>query len=645
MKPKKSSLSWIYLYLITFLAAYLYIFNEWLFAVTKPSFVNGLAITQQLQIFLAISALLASLCFLALLPLVILSLLPPLRSYTDILIKLGVFLPAVIGAALILIMVDNFTYTVFKWGIVSTEGWNRILYGLGFIVVIGHSYRSMLNTLVRLNRHTMIWGIQSKWILSLLTGVLLLSLAALLLPDRTRVAPFSTITTTNIKRMPHILLITADGVNASHTSLYGYQRDTTPNLQKLAESAVVSENAFSNASQTGGSVVSIYTGKYPAKTRVFWIPNMLKGDDAYEHLPGILRSHGYRTVQITVPLFLDPAKLNLLNGFDEVKFNQAVHSKYLNQISRVLQREKALFTDEILKRLIDRVRHIFFITKMGNPYFLVTTMPAERVDMERWENLRHEIQTAKQPLFVHIHLMVTHGKTFNPVEQKFSAGQAVATQPDWSDDFYDDSILEVDKNVGELVDYLREMDLLDKTVLIIGSDHGQRHKQLKRVPLMFRFPNGEYAGRINANVQNLDMAPTLLDYIGIDQPDWMRGNSLIADDLAQRPIFGVSEIDPQEWSADNVTSVVQERPPAGFDIYILATVIYCTKWYSLNLYTMSWESGTVDGSTTACQSGREITDKLAFQWILEHLQENGFDVSNLSHLDIEKIKIHELNTR
>ena len=633
MKPIKASLSWIFLHTITFLAAYLYIFNEWLFAVTKPSFISGLAITQQLQIFLTISALLASLCFLALLPLVILSLLPFLREHRVTLIKLGVILPAAIVAALILIMVDNFTYTVFKWGIVSTEGWNRIAYGLGFLAVIALSYRSMLNTLMHMNRYTVIGGIQSKWIFGLLMGVLLLSLSILFLPDRTWYSSFSTLTTTNIQLTPNILLITADGVDASHTSLYGYHRDTTPSLRKLAGSALVAENAFSNSEHTGGSVVSIYTGKYPAKTKVFWLPNTLKGVDSYQHLPGILRSQGYRTVQIAVPLFLDPTKLNLLDGFDEVKLNQAVYSKYLNLMSKVLPRDKALFTDEIFKRLIDRVRHIFFIARMSNPYFLVTKMPAAQVDMERWEHLRHEIQTAKQPLFVHIHLMVTHGKKFNPVDQKFSAGQVVATQPDWSDDFYDDSILEFDKNVGKLVDYLGEIGLLDNTILIIGSDHGQRmNKQLKRVPLMFRFPNGQYAGRINANVQNLDIAPTLLDYLGLDQPDWMRGNSLIAGDLDQRPIFGVSEIDPQEWNIDNGTSVGPEKPAAPFDIYILATVIYCTKWYSLDLYTMSWESGTVQGSTTACQPGQEITDRRGFQLILEHLHDNGFDVSNLNHL-------------
>jgi hypothetical protein len=122
MELKKSTLSWSSLFLVTFLVAYLYIFNEWLFAVTKPSFLNGLGFPQQLQILLTISALLASLCFLCLAPLVILGLIPPLKRYSNLWIQLGSWLPAVIFAVLILLMVDNFTYTVFKFGIVSTEG-------------------------------------------------------------------------------------------------------------------------------------------------------------------------------------------------------------------------------------------------------------------------------------------------------------------------------------------------------------------------------------------------------------------------------------------------------------------------------------------------------------------------------------------
>jgi hypothetical protein len=635
MKPIKHSFSWINLYLITYLTSYLYVFNEWLFAVTKPSFINGLAISQQIHIFFMISAFLASLGFIALLPLVALSVLPFLNNYKGFLIKLGSFLPAVIVAALVLIMVDNFTYTVFKWGIVLTKGWGRIVYGIGFIIVIILSYRFILNNLVKLNRYILTRKIQLKWIFSILTGVILVSVTTLLFPDHASNSAFPVTTTTNIniENHPHILLITSDGVDASHTSLYGYYRDTTPYMRKLAESALVAENVFSNTGHTGGSVVSIYTSKYPAKTRVFWQPNTLKGIDAYEHLPGILRSSGYRTVQISVPLYLEPTELNLLNSFDEVKFTNAVHSKYLNLIGKVLPRDQALFMDETLKRLIDRVRHIYFIINMENPYLIVTKMPALRVDMERWETLKHEIQTTKQPLFVHIHLMGTHGQTFNPVEQKFSAGQSIVTQQYWNDDFYDDSILEFDKNVGELVDHLMQLDLLDSTILVIGSDHGQRmDKQLKRVPLMFRFPYGQYSGKINVNAQNLDIAPTLLDFLGIPPPDWMQGNSLLAGNLEQRPIFGVSEINPAGWDAGHDTSNIREKPPEPFDLFILATLIHCQKWFSLNLYTMSWESGMVEGTTTVCQPGEDILEKHAFQWILEHLSENGFDVSRLGSL-------------
>src|SRR5829696_1467483 len=82
---KKTSLSWGTLFLVTFVAAYLYTFNEWLFAITRPYFMNDLSLIRQLQIFFTISALLVSLCFLGLLPLVLLSLLPPLKKYTDML--------------------------------------------------------------------------------------------------------------------------------------------------------------------------------------------------------------------------------------------------------------------------------------------------------------------------------------------------------------------------------------------------------------------------------------------------------------------------------------------------------------------------------------------------------------------------------
>src|SRR5215216_2612755 len=121
MKSKTSlpvALSWTSLFLLTFLIAYLYIFNEWLFAVTKPSYMSNLSFIRQLQVYLTTSALLTSLCFFALLPLLALGMYPALNRYSNLLIQLGGLLPSAIGAALILIMIDNFTYTLFRYGTV-----------------------------------------------------------------------------------------------------------------------------------------------------------------------------------------------------------------------------------------------------------------------------------------------------------------------------------------------------------------------------------------------------------------------------------------------------------------------------------------------------------------------------------------------
>lgn len=630
MEKKGSSSSWSSLLLLTFLAAYLYIFNEWLFAITRPHFMNDLGFTQQLQILLTVSALLTGLCFLGLLPLILLSFVPPLKKRIGLLIQIGALLPAVLFATLILILVDNFTYTVFKFGIVSTEGWNRALYGLGFLVLIFLCYQRTRSTIVGWSRQKKIWGLAPKSILILLGSVLGLSLAVLAFPNRTSAAAITTNNPTDSGQRPHILLLTADGVNATHLSVYGYERETTPRLEELVDSALVAENAFSNAANSPGSIVSLYTSKYPATTRMLFPPDILKDADSYEHLPGILRSQGYRTVQITVPYYLDAKTLNVVDGFDEIKMSSAVPSQLLSQIGRVLPSNHALFTDETLKRIVDRTRHIFFIKEMDNPYLEVVGMQARRVDIERWVYLREELQTATQPLFVHVHLMVTHGMDFFPMEQKFSAGQSMEDQDPWNHDFYDDSILDFDRNLGELVDYLAGQGLLDNTVLIIGSDHGEKWDALERLPFIIRFPHGQYAGNIQSNVQNLDIAPTLLDYLRLEQPDWMRGTSLIAGELEQRPIFGASIVNEE---TDPDKPIVVDRPNIQPPFYQFGTItlIYCQKWYKLNLTTRGWDTGAVEGSTSVCPQDSNITEEQAFQWIVEHLEQNDFDVSTLKN--------------
>ena len=100
-------------------------------------------------------------------------------------------------------------------------------------------------------------------------------------------------------------------------SLYGYERETTPFLDSIKENLIIGQNHFTNSANTSGSIVSIMTGKYPTTTRLLYPPNVLKGTDSLEHLPGILKSRGYYTAQFAVKHYVDSSVQNLLNSFDE----------------------------------------------------------------------------------------------------------------------------------------------------------------------------------------------------------------------------------------------------------------------------------------------------------------------------------------
>ena len=69
-------------------------------------------------------------------------------------------------------------------------------------------------------------------------------------------------------RTPNIILLGSDGLNADNMSAYGYQRPTTPVINELAQSSLIAENNFTNASNSGGSVISIFTGKLPFTTSI-----------------------------------------------------------------------------------------------------------------------------------------------------------------------------------------------------------------------------------------------------------------------------------------------------------------------------------------------------------------------------------------
>ncbi len=255
----------------------------------------------------------------------------------------------------------------------------------------------------------------------------------------------------------------------------------------------------------------------------------------------------------------------------------------------------------------ERLYQIYFIKEMQNPMDLVTQEKKFNYsDTRKLETLYDELKETSQrgqPLFAHLHLMGTHGLDINPSIRKFSIGKE--QNENSMTDFYDDAILSFDARVEELVNFLKGTGQYQKTILIIYTDHGQQWVTNKRLPLIIHFPNDDFHGIITANTQNIDIAPTILDYLNIPIPEWMEGDSILKNLDRKRLIFSVQPV-----GGDN------------FSIYSLEKfkeigIIQCQKWFSFDYKERKTTFGIIKNYSNPC-SGNDLD---ALKEIQEQLKE------------------------
>lgn len=622
--------SWSVLYFITAMSVYIFSFMEWIFFVTKPSFMSGMSLWLQFRIYLLSALGMSVTPLLIILLFGVVDRLVGTKIVTQFLIALGILIPSLIFSTLTLMLLDNFTYTVFKFGVVSTERVMRAIYGLFFICITGFTYYRISLYIAARNRKTQPVK-RNQWIL--LSGFIslsvLLSLYSILI---SRSGGLSSEVVSQTDRLPNIILLGSDGLDSVRLSAYGYERETTPNIKGMLSDALVAENAFPNGGTTAGSVASILTGKLPIETRVIYPPDILIGEDSYQHLTGILKRVGYRTVDLSVPYFGDALTLNMQGGFDIANQRSGTDNLIVKATRALGGGDSAYFVDAMLQRISDRLLHIFFIKPMINPIETVIE-PASRADeQKRFNDLISTLEDSNSPVFVHVHMLGTHGPRFEIREQVFSAGQM--QDKDWMIDFYDDSILNFDQYVGELFDYLSDSGKLGNTIVVVYSDHGRRWTVRDRVPLIFWFPRGEHAGNIRTNVQNIDIAPTVLDYLGITIPEWMRGQSLFNEGLVgPQYIFSASvETSLIEVSKDGLWIVEAERKKPPFYQVGYVGLIVCDQWFELYLQNPEMLYGKVKGHTQPCSPDILLTAEEAEDILLDHLMQNGFDISSFPSL-------------
>lgn len=620
----KKAESWFVLGSLSVGCVYFYVFMEWIFFVTKPSFFS-VASSGDKMLSLAITPLFPLLPGIAAIALVgVLSCFVKPRTGEVLFFTLACLIPAGVISATIFLLIDNFTYTLFRFGVVSSESPWHLGYA-ALLILLMTVFTRLFFTVTRA-------PLPPKLFHGLMTaglGLIILSSVAAAGVYATRdVDNKSSQHAPSQTRRPNVLIISSDGLNAEHLAVYGYERDTTPFMRDFMNGALLCENSFTNCAHSGGSLASLFTGKLPTTTKVVYPPDILRGVDAYRHLPGILGNRGYHRFDISERYYADPYDINMRNAFDIANF-RTERDTAVAILPPTLARSfniEQYFLSQMLDRIGSRLLHAFGLKRMVNIFEGVTQKGwALANDEEKVKAALAFIDKKGEPFLVHLHLMGTHGWKFTSKNPLFSAGKDQVEG--WMDDFYDDAILDFDGYVKDIVRYLDKKGILDDTIVVIHTDHGPRWSTHERLPLIIRFPRGEHAGRISYNAQYIDLAPTILDYMGLEIPPWMEGSSLLRGNInPKRPIFAVSV------KGHTVNKEGFDAKPASLSpIEGLGTIsaIICQRYFLMNLhepwpYPVSWSN--IKGHTAPCDE-KEIPSEAQMKGLLvEHLREKGFDL-------------------
>ncbi len=508
-------------------------------------------------------------------------------------------------------MFDNFTYNILGIGIVDSHSVFRASYGLAFLLFINKTYCK-----IKFPENEK--PLSPKWKFSTVMAITLFAVGTIstiagIVTKTSRLASQSSVLP---KRTPNIILIGSDGVAADNLSVYGYDRDTTPFMNSIVDHALIAEANFPQTGSSLGSLISIFTSKLPTRTGVVNMPDALIGDDSNEHLPGLLKDIGYTNVDITFDLYSNVSLANVRNGFDRINGVDVNTNPLIIRLGKILPVNSEYNIELLIKRITDRLQHILFIRIMTNPFEEVTMQPGHKDATARIPELMSSVHNGAEPYFIHVHLLGTHGPTYRTSSTTFSQGRK--QKKDFDIDFYDDAILDFDSYIQDLFTTLDESGKLNNTVVIIYSDHPRARAAYQHTPLIFWFPNGQDAGQITSNTQNMDIAPTILDYLGEPIPQWMEGVSLLKGNPSpERPIYSVLWKDPKKNKLPNQTLLK----------FGDLRMIICNQFVEYSSEDMQWHIGEVMDKSSACDADLQLTIEEMKDILLKRLRHDGIDTS------------------
>jgi arylsulfatase A-like enzyme len=318
---------------------------------------------------------------------------------------------------------------------------------------------------------------------------------------------------------PNILLIMLDTQRASNMSLYGYERETTPNLRQFASHGVVFDRAIATAPWTLTSHASVFTGRYPHELSAD-IGKPLDG--TYETLAEVLADAGYVTAAFVANQFYTTEASGLARGFARYEDYPINARTFVNAswLSATLIARPLKLAHRTFQQKDDRVTTSFL--RFAN------------------EN--------DAPFFVFLNYMGAHApypssgvfSTDHPSPANISKRQHITTEDlEGVRTAYDNGIAGTDREIGRVLRELARLGKLDQTIVVVAGDHGEHlgehglqehtnslYMSLLEVPLVVVHPGDVPQGtRVPEPVSLRDIPATVLELAGLSAEE-IGGHSL-----------------------------------------------------------------------------------------------------------------------
>jgi arylsulfatase A-like enzyme len=395
----------------------------------------------------------------------------------------------------------------------------------------------------------------------------------------------------SLEKKPNIVVLVFDALSACHMSLYGYLRNTTPNISKFADESTVFQRHYAAGNFTIPNTASLLTGVYPWSHRAFHLYGGLA--ETYldknifrqlgENTESLAYTHNTQTAYLLYQLHTQINNLYPLDtsavfdankassvfehdyprGFDAYRRWKSLISSYSNSL--FLRPFMQLSAQSTWIRTMEKYYDAYPLGMVEN----VEGVHYKLEDTIDW--IGRTLESTAEPFFGYIHLLPPHDP-YNPdanflnsfaqsdleildkPQHYFTLGKT-SDQLSHERQRYDEYIAYVDSEFGRLIENLKKNNILDSTYFIITSDHGELFERgilahatptlynpLLHIPLIIRAPQQAQRKDIFTPTSIIDIMPTVLHLMGQDVAPWCEGQLLPSfggDEDIERPIFAI----------------------------------------------------------------------------------------------------------